>query len=365
MKTIWILDHHASEPKYGGITRHYDFAKELAKRGKRVVVIASSYSHFSKKNIFDEDYKIVEISENAHFVYLRTTPEYTENSPKRFLNMASFVRMVRKYRDNIAKALGEPDSVMGCSVHPLTWIAAYNCAKKYKVKFFIEVRDFWPDFFIQAGTFSRYHPIVIFFSMLEKWAYKNADKIIVSLPFAERYICDKLGFSKEKVVWIGQPMDCKRFDEYSVSKVKLIPEEITNFINDSFVCTFTGYYKSYEGVLTMLKAAKILQDKSIPVKFVFVGNGSEKEEMSDYVRDNQLFNVYVGSRINKEAIPTLLRKSQIKLGALSLNNKDAFAYGISKNKINEYLYSGGMYNIRIFSLKQRSRPFKGRVCYRT
>lgn len=341
MKTIWILDHHASEPVYGGITRHYDFAIELAKRGRRVVIIASSYSHFLQKNIFEEECKIVKIAENAHFVYLRTKPEYIENGAKRLFNMGSYVNMVRKYRKNIADQLGVPDSVMGCSVHPLTWIAAYNCAKKYKVKFFIEVRDFWPDFFIQAGTFSKYHPVVIFFSILEKWAYKNADKIVVSLPYAERYICDKLGFSKEKIVWIGQPMDCKRFDEYSTSKIEMVPPEIMSFVENSFVCVFTGYYKEYEGVITMLNAAKILQEESMPIKFVFVGHGSEREEMEDYVRSNCLLNVYIGSRINKEAIPALLKKCQVKLGALSLQNKEAFAYGISKNKINEYLYSGG------------------------
>ena len=30
MKNIWIIDHYSSEPQYGGISRQYDFAMELA-----------------------------------------------------------------------------------------------------------------------------------------------------------------------------------------------------------------------------------------------------------------------------------------------------------------------------------------------
>ncbi|WHX26179.1 glycosyltransferase family 4 protein [Virgibacillus halodenitrificans] len=341
MDTIWILDHHASEPQHGGIIRHYDFALELANKGINVVVITSSYSHFSQKYLFQEQYKVVNIKENVHFIYLRTKPSYVGNSAKRFVNMASYVGLVKKYRNLIAKEVGEPNAVMGCSIHPLAWIAAYRCSKKFNAKFFIEVRDFWPDFFIKLGIFPKWHPVVIFFSLLEKWAYKRAEKIITSLPFAYRYISDELGFPKEKVVWIGQPMDCERFDNYAETKIELLPNDIVEYIESSFVCTFAGYYKEYEGVLTMLKAAKILKDRNIPIKFLFVGSGSERETMEEYVIENNLTNVYISSRINKEAIPSLLKKSEIKIAALSVSTDNAFYYGISKNKLNEYLYSGG------------------------
>ena len=39
MKTIWIIDHYSSEPKYGGIQRQFDFANELSKRGYKVVFL--------------------------------------------------------------------------------------------------------------------------------------------------------------------------------------------------------------------------------------------------------------------------------------------------------------------------------------
>lgn len=341
MKTVWILDHHASEPEHNGIARHYDFARALGEQGVNVVVISSSYSHFTKEYFKDDEITVSQISDNARFVYIRTTPEYSDNGNKRFQNMISYVNLVKKYRKKIAEQFGNPDAVVGCSIHPLAWIAAYRVSRKFNCKFFIEVRDFWPLFFVESKKYSNKHPIVLFFGRLEKWAYRKAQKIIVSLPFAEKYISGQLGFPKEKIEWIGQPMDTVQFDTNAQQCSTLIPNEIIEFINNSFVCIFTGYYKEYEGVLTMLEAAKILKSKQIDVKMLFVGNGSAESSMHEYITKNELDNVLIGPRIPKKAVPYLLKRSRIKMASLFTEDKNAFSYGISKNKINEYLYSGG------------------------
>ena len=72
MKTIWIIDHYSSEPKYGGISRQYDFAKELGKRGYRVVVISSSFCHFTHSYFSEKRVFITRPGKNIFYVYLRT-----------------------------------------------------------------------------------------------------------------------------------------------------------------------------------------------------------------------------------------------------------------------------------------------------
>jgi glycosyltransferase involved in cell wall biosynthesis len=339
MKSLWILDHYSSEPKYGGIARQYDFANELALRGYRVVVVSSSYSHFTHKFIYDEDCKIIEVNDNVYYVYLRTLP-YKSNGTKRLLNMLSFVYSVVHYRSRIEETCGKPDVVTGCSIHPFTWVAAYYVSKKYKAKLCVEVRDLWPIVWVQNRDMSKYNPIVLFFGALEKWAYKKADRIIHSMTYGDKYICDKLGYSRDKTFWVGQPMDCERFDEFAKSKKHLIPSDIQDFIKDSFVCVFAGYYKEYEGVYTMLEAAKMLKENGIPIKMVFVGSGDEYEGMLEYVNKHKLDNVFIGQRISKEAIPALLKQSQICMAQLAHKGNHVYEYGTSKNKVNEYLYSG-------------------------
>ena len=96
----------------------------------------------------------------------------------------------------------------------------------------------------------------------------------------------------------------------------------------------------YEGVYVMLEAAKLLKKRGVDIKMLFLGSGQEAEGMVQYVKDNSLDNVMVGTRINKEAIPALLRKSNVCLAHCAVKgSEDSFKYGISKNKVNEYLYS--------------------------
>lgn len=340
MKTIWIIDHYSSEPRYGGISRQYDFAKELGKRGYRVVVIASGFSHFTHKYISQKNVLVNRLRDNIYYIYLKTSSYETNNGLARARNMLDFMHKIARYEMAIAKKYGKPDVVTGCSVHPLAWVAAYKVAKKYKIRFCAEVRDFWPRIWVASGEKKPHDPMVLFFGWIQKWAFQKADRIIYSMVHGDKYICKELGIPEQKTSWIGQPMDCDRFDE-NAKKEELLPEMIRKFISSGFICSFTGYYMTYEGVYVMLEALKILELKSLPVKMVFVGSGQEKEGMLEFIRTNRLENALVWDRIPKEAVPALISRSDICMAHLEVEgHKEVYKYGVSKNKVNEYLYSG-------------------------
>lgn len=340
METIWIIDHYSSEPKYGGISRQYDFAKELGQRGYHVIVIASGFCHFTHKYISEKSVKVSRLADHVHYIYLKTGSYESNGGIGRAKNMLDFINQVIRYEGLIAKKYGKPDVVTGCSVHPLAWVAAYKTAKKYKARFVAEVRDFWPRIWVASGDKMALDPMVLFFDMIQKWAFRHADRIIYSMYHGDKYICGELGISRSKVYLIGQPMDCKRFDE-NREKMKLIPEKVREFIRDSFVCAFAGYYMAYEGVYVMLQALKILEKRGLPVKMIFVGSGQEKEGMERYIKENHLHNVLIWDRIPKEAVPALISQSQICMAHLEVEGrKEVYKYGVSKNKVNEYLYSG-------------------------
>lgn len=254
--------------------------------------------------------------------------------------MFSFVGAVRKYRDELAKRFGKPDVVEGCSIHPLAWVAAYGAAQRNKAVFCAEVRDLWPEMWLLNKEKQPWDPMVLFFGGLERWAYHRAHHIIYSMQHGDRYFVDKLKLPREKVSLIGQPMDCERFDRNAIEKFDMVPVEIRQFMQASFTCVFAGYYMTYEGVYVMLDAAKLLKRKGLPIRFVFVGSGQEEQGMRKRIQEEGLDNVLIHGRINKEAIPSLLRQANICLAHLSMNESgQSFKYGASKNKIIEYLYS--------------------------
>lgn len=336
---IWILDHYSSEPQYGGISRQYDFARELSKRGHNVLVIASGFSHFRHAYISEEEYYASCINEKANYVYLKTLSYTSNEGILRLLNSLDFVRKINRNIKKLISDFGKPDYVVGCSVHPFTWIPAYNIAKKFKAHYIVEVRDLWPATWINDFGMSKWHPRAIVFGSLEKWAYKRAEKIIYSMSRGDLYFCNELGIERKKIALIGQPMDCDRFDA-NAKKYEQLPTEIKDFIGNSFCCVFTGYYMEYEGVHEMMEAAQIIQKKNLPIKFVFVGSGKEEEKMRAYKEENQLSNVMIYGRIGKELVPALLRRADICLAHLAVkNNPNSYKYDASKNKINEYMYS--------------------------
>jgi glycosyltransferase involved in cell wall biosynthesis len=336
---IWIIDHYSSEPRYGGISRQYDFARELSRRGHEVLVIASGFSHFKHTYISEEEVFISKIDNKANYVYLKTL-SYTQNDGmQRLLNTLDFVYKINQQTKRLISEFGVPDYVVGCSIHPFTWIPAYKIAKKYSAHYIVEVRDLWPATWISDFGMSKWHPRAIVFGCLEKWAYKRAEKIIYSMSRGDLYFCDELGIDKKKTAWIGQPMDCERFDA-NAKKYEQLPNEIKDFVGNSFCCVFTGYYMEYEGVHEMLEAARIIQNQELQIKFVFVGSGQEEEKMKDYAEKNQLRNVLIYSRIDKELVPALLRRADICLAHLAVKgNPNSYKYDASKNKINEYMYS--------------------------
>ena len=339
-KIIWVIDHYSSEPQYSGMSRQYDFAKELNKRGYRVIVFASGFSHYTHSYISKKRILITRPFEHVWYVDVKTFQYEKNNGKNRALNLISFMIQVLRFYPEIAKRYGKPDVVEGASVHPLAWLAAYNIAKKYNVRFIAEVRDFWPQIWIDSGEKKASDPACLFFRAVEKFIYRHADKIIYSHYHGDRYLCEERGVPREKTVQIGQVTDCERYDK-NKDKINLIPPKIREFVSEGFVCGFTGYYMQYNGVYTILEAVKILQNRGIPIKMIFVGDGKEQAQMQKYVYDNRLKDTLIESRIGREAVPVLAGMCDVCISQSAHKGRpDVYRYGVSTLKINEYMYAG-------------------------
>jgi len=76
MKKVWIFNHYAVTPDMPGGTRHYDFAKELVKRGYSITIFASSFNYSTHKETRlnkGENYKIENFG-GVNFVWIKTYP---------------------------------------------------------------------------------------------------------------------------------------------------------------------------------------------------------------------------------------------------------------------------------------------------
>lgn len=324
---IWMLNHHAN---LNGM-RHYELACEFAKCGNKVLVIASSYEHGNHRYTFNEPCHIEEVQAGVVFVYLHTKPAYTSNGIGRVMNMINYYQMVRKYTERLSQQYGAPDFVIGSSVHPLAWEAGYWVAKKFKARFICEVRDFWPLSLIEIGGISKYHPIVIFFGLIERRAYRHADKIVTTFPYGYKYICDEMGYPRNKVEWIPNGI---RITEKE-SGVEL-PEELQDYLASHWCCIYAGSFVESEGINFMLDAFYELRNEDI--YFAIIGSGSEHENIEKKIQQLSLNKVRIFPRIKKTQVQAAHRIAACCLAAHQ--NHTIYRYGLSMNKLNDYLLSG-------------------------
>jgi glycosyltransferase involved in cell wall biosynthesis len=331
-KIVWMFNHYAVTPKMPGGTRHYDFAKELTKKGYKVTIFASSFHPIQHKKVKlgkNEKYK-VDSFDGVNFVWLKTFP-YQRNNWRRVANMLSY--MYRAYwlgRKITKKVEGfdNPDIIIGSSVHLFAVYAAYLLSKKYKVPFIMEVRDLWPQTLIDMGV-PRWHPFIVLLGLLERFLYKRADKIITLLPKSHDYI-EKFGIKLSKIVWIPNGVD--------LSKFNINGEDDLNKNNNEFVVMYVGALGTANNLDVAIDSANILKNKYSNIKFVFVGDGLEKSKLVQKAKLLKLDNVEFRNPVKKEEIPRLLRKADALF--FNLPNLPVFKYGISSNKLFDYLASG-------------------------
>jgi glycosyltransferase involved in cell wall biosynthesis len=331
-KIVWIFNHYAITPEMPGGTRHYDFAKELTKKGYKVTIFASSFhvgQHKELKLGKNEKYKIEDYG-GVNFVWLKTF-HYQKNNWKRIVNMLSY--MYRAYwlgRKITKKVEGfdNPDIIIGSSVHLFAVYAAYLLSKKYKVPFIMEVRDLWPQTLIDMGL-SKWHPFIVLLGLLERFLYKRADKIIVLPPKAHEYI-ESLGISPHKIRWVPNGVD--------LSKFNINGEDDLNKNNNEFVVMYVGALGAANNLDVAIDSANILKNKYSNIKFVFVGAGLKKSKLAQKAKLLKLDNVEFRNPVEKEEIPRLLRKADVLF--FNLPNLPVLKYGISSNKLFDYLASG-------------------------
>lgn len=328
--TIWIINHYASHLE----SRHLELAKVFAKNGYTVAVITSSYHHGRREYLYSDDYHTEKRDEGVFFVYLKSSPEYASNGGKRVLNMLDFCRSVEKYRKRICGLTGVPAYVIGSSAHPFVWETSYRLAKLYGSKFIAEFRDIWPLSMIEIQGVSPNHPFVKLLAAIEKRAYRRADAIVGTMPFAYRHVCDEMGYPRSKFHWMPNGINTKRVDEIVLEKGAL-SEKLENYLDNHWCCVYTGSIVKSECMDYILDAWKLV---GMPdAFFAIVGEGAEKEHIAQRIKEEKIPNVELFPAVSPEDVHRILKKADCCVAALDF---DLGRYGLSKYKLNDYLYSG-------------------------
>lgn len=326
MKKVWLINYYSYPPGTSNWRRHFDLAKELINKKFQIDIIAGSYVHDRQKHLLDKDEK-VRIQNYSGINYHILNGISYRSSIKRIISMIEFMIKVFFYEKEIDN---KPDIIYCSCPHPFNGLISLYLSKKYKAKFLLEIRDLWPETWVEMGAISRRSLIYKIFFLIEKKLYVKADKIVTLMPEAYKYI-EKLGINKEKVEYISNGIDLEEFDQ------NVLTETTEIVINkQEFNIFYTGAHGKANCLERVLDVAELLRDNKM-IKFHLVGDGPEKNFLNEIVFKKKLDNVKFYSSVRKEKIPSILKKADCLIVVSKKSN--LYKYGISFNKIFEYMAS--------------------------
>jgi glycosyltransferase involved in cell wall biosynthesis len=276
-----MLNHYAIPPDLPGGTRHFDLARELVGRGYEVAIFASAFNHNLRKRVrlLDGEPWAVEEREGVKFVWVPSFA-HRANDWRRMANMLDYTwraYWLGKHLPEAEPRLVQPDFVMGCAVHLFAVLAGYHLSRHYRAHFLMEVRDLWPQTFLDMGLWREGQLQVRFFRWLEQFLYARAERIVTLSPLTRDYLANYSDAWAEKVQYIPNGTRVVRFEQTAVAETGR-PRALR--------VMYLGAMGVANGLDLILEAVHII-NRSHPglVECVLVGDGPEKPRLEQISRD--------------------------------------------------------------------------------
>jgi glycosyltransferase involved in cell wall biosynthesis len=325
-KTIWFINDYAGSSHHGMEFRNYYFAKEFLKQGHEVYIITASYMHLFKKLPEVTGNYTSEKIDGINYIWVKV-PNYGESTDKR--RVLKWFIFTAKLFFLPLKQMKKPDVVVASPMAPFLAIPAYRLAKKFKAKFFYEVKDIWPLSIIELGNISPTNPLIKLMAWCERFGVTKADTIVSSLQNYDEHLKNDLGIDKS-FTWINNGIS---MDE--MANIEPLSKDIENQIpTDKFIVGYTGTIGIANALDYFLEAAKLLQENK-DILFVIVGDGKEKDNLNK--KYGGLDNVLFIDSIKKQQVQSILNKFDACF--IGLKKENLFKYGVSPNKLFDYMYS--------------------------
>lgn len=307
-------------------------SKMLVKRGHNVTWWTTNYDHQHKKYFFKKDTKLKNNFE-IDMIFLHPRNSYKKNvSFQRLLNYKQVSLKFKKLSSNEDK----PDIIL-CAFPSIDLAyEAIRYGKKNDIPVIIDVRDMWPDVFLELGP-KILRPII---HILLKPLF-NKTKLIFSNAYSIIGMTDEFikfgleyGNRKKTSLDIAFPFGYPEFkltEEIEIKSKNRLEEGGIDF-NKFIVCYFGTIGKQFD-FKPVIECAKKLNNEHIQI--AICGKGDYLEELKSITND--VGNIVFPGWINQSDIWTLMKYSKVALAPYK-NSKD-FLSSLS-NKSIEYLGGG-------------------------
>ena len=333
-RKVWLVSHYAMPPHLEMRVKTLRFARYLQDAGYDVLLVTASTIHNTDINLIqDKSLYIEKEYDGLKFVHIRCD-QYRGNGVKRVLNLFQFQRNFCKAMKNFDK----PDVIVA-DCNCINYSGIYKFAKNNDIKFISEIRDLWPLSIVEYLHFSNNNPIIRYLYGREKRMYRVSDAIIFSMEGGKDYIIEK-GWNKvvdtDKVFHINNGVDVR---EQEVQIQEFVYEDADLADSSTFKVLYVGSIRQANNVSKIVDVAQMLQRQGYDkIKFIIFGDGTQRQELEERCRRENIDNVMFKGKVDKKYIPNILSHSNLNI--LNYKDADTWKYGGSQNKMFEYMASG-------------------------
>lgn len=325
--TVWWVNQFAVTPDESGGTRHYDMARELRALGIDARIVASDLGlHSRKYSVRRGPRDIRPLAREINSVPFHWLPagSYETNDWRRLASMLIFT--VAAFAFLVTRRLRRGDVIIGSSPHLFAAVGAWAAARVRRRTFIFEVRDLWPESFTAvSGQHSSMAVRVMRF--VSDLLYRRSDAIMI-LAEGNRGIVHERGATPERISFIPNGVDTSAFKEKQNSD---IAEKPVRFV-------YAGAHGPANGLDVAVRAInEVARRGRDDIELVLVGDGPIKEELVDLAASLGS-PVTFADPVPKKDVPALLAANDI--GLMVLADTELFQYGVSPNKLFDYLAAG-------------------------
>jgi glycosyltransferase involved in cell wall biosynthesis len=229
------------------------------------------------------------------------------------------------------RASGPADVVVVSSPTFFAVGAGWLLARLKRARLVVEVRDLWPAIFSELGVLTS-RRVIRLLERLELAAYAAADTVIVVSDGFRANLIGR-GVPADKVHTIRNGACPGEFDPGAPPDARL-RARLGASPADCLVL-YAGTHGISQGLTSVADAAAALAGQ--PIRFAFVGEGADKQRLSDRVAELGLRNVTLLPAVPHEQVPALLAAADVCL--VPLRDVPLFSSFIP-SKLFEYLAAG-------------------------
>lgn len=323
---VWLIQIGETFPFVDGARplRTAYLAKALADRGHTVTWWGTSFDHFKKEWVADGD-RVIVWDERLTLVAIKGLGYKKNLSLSRYLDH----RLIAKKFKKMIAGHPRPDIIVAALPSYDLAFEAVRFGKKTSVPVVIDIRDQWPDIFIDnlpVGLKFFGRKVLAYDFFMARKAIQEAYALVSMMPLILKWGLTYAGrpqSNRDKVFYLG-------YEESDDGKGNLALPDYLRGHEKKFIISFVGTFGAYHNPSILLEAAGHLKNNGI--LFVLAGNGQFYNEIKE--KASRLDNVVLPGWLNQKEIAALLSHSHV---GMCTTTRKAFFF---PNKVFTYLAAG-------------------------